>query len=98
MSVSVEAAPMSLLRRYWRDRALWTTIADVYAILTALALPWSTSLVAIFMVLWLGAVVWVMDWRAFGRLLKGRSAICRWRWSVWPLSARSGLMRSGARS
>jgi O-antigen ligase len=70
VSVSVEAAPMSLLRRYWRDRALWTTIADVYAILTALALPWSTSLVAIFMVLWLGAVVWVMDWRAFGRLLK----------------------------
>lgn len=70
MSVSVEAAPMSPLRRYWRDRALWTTIADVYAILTALALPWSTSLVAIFMVLWLGAVVWVMDWRAFGRLLK----------------------------
>jgi hypothetical protein len=68
--VSVEAAPMSLLRRYWRDRALWTTIADVYAILTALTLPWSTSLVAIFMVLWLGAVVWVMDWRAFGRLLK----------------------------
>ena len=50
MSVSVEAAPMSLLRRYWRDRALWTTIADVYAILTALTLPWSTSLVAIFMV------------------------------------------------
>jgi O-antigen ligase len=70
VSVSVEAAPMSLLRRYWRDRALWTTIADVYAILTALTLPWSTSLVAIFMVLWLGAVVWVMDWRAFGRLLK----------------------------
>jgi O-antigen ligase len=70
VSVSVEAAPMSPLRRYWRDRALWTTIADVYAILTVLALPWSTSLVAIFMVLWLGAVVWVMDWRAFGRLLK----------------------------
>jgi O-antigen ligase len=70
VSVSVEAAPMSPLRRYWRDRALWTTIADVYAILTALTLPWSTSLVAIFMVLWLGAVVWVMDWRAFGRLLK----------------------------
>ena len=70
MSVHAETASMSPLRRYWRDRALWTTIADVYAILTALTLPWSTSLVAIFMVLWLGAVVWVMDWRAFGRLLK----------------------------
>ena len=61
---------MSLLRRYWRDRALWTTIADVFAILAALALPWSTSLVAIFVPCWLGAVAWVMDWRAYGRLLK----------------------------
>jgi hypothetical protein len=61
---------MSLVRRYWRDRALWTTIADVFAILVALALPWSTSLVAIFVLCWLGAVAWVMDWRAYGRLLK----------------------------
>lgn len=64
------AAPISLIRRYWRDRALWTTIADVFAILAALALPWSTSLVAIFVPCWLGAVAWVMDWRAYGRLLK----------------------------
>ena len=70
MSLSAAAPPMSLLRRYWRDRALWTTIADVFAILTALALPWSTSLVAIFVPCWLGAVAWVMDWRAYGRLLK----------------------------
>jgi len=61
---------MLLVRRYWRDRALWTTIADVFAILAALALPWSTSLVAIFVPCWLGAVAWVMDWRAYGRLLK----------------------------
>jgi hypothetical protein len=39
---------MSLVRRYWRDRALWTTIADVFVILAALTLPWSTSLVGIF--------------------------------------------------
>jgi O-antigen ligase len=64
------SAPMSLVRRYWRDRALWTTIADVFAILAVLALPWSTSLVAIFVPCWLGAVAWVMDWRAYGRLLK----------------------------
>ena len=70
MSASAAAPPMSLMLRYWRDRALWTTIADVFAILTALALPWSTSLVAIFMACWLGAVAWVMDWRAYARLLK----------------------------
>jgi len=70
VSLSAAAPPMLLVRRYWRDRALWTTIADVFAILAALALPWSTSLVAIFVPCWLGAVAWVMDWRAYGRLLK----------------------------
>ncbi len=70
MSLSAAAPPMSLVRRYWRDRALWTTIADIFAILTALTLPWSTTLVAIFVPCWLGAVAWVMDWRAYGRLLK----------------------------
>ena len=70
MTLSAVAPPMSLLRRYWRDQALWTTMADVFAILTALSLPWSTSLPAIFVLLWLGAVAWVMDWRAYGRLLK----------------------------
>jgi hypothetical protein len=61
---------VSLVRRYWRDRALWTTIADVFAILAALTLPWSTTLPGIFVPCWLGAVAWVMDWRAYGRLLK----------------------------
>jgi len=70
VSLSAAAPPMLLVRRYWRDRALWTTIADVFAILAALALPWSTTLVAIFVPCWLGAVAWVMDWRAYGRLLK----------------------------
>jgi O-antigen ligase len=70
VSLSAAAPPVSLVRRYWRDRALWTTIADVFAILAALALPWSTSLVAIFVPCWLGAAAWAMDWRAYGRLLK----------------------------
>jgi len=46
------------------------TIADVLAILAALTLPWSTSLVAIFVICWLGAVAWAMDWDAYARLLK----------------------------
>ena len=70
MSLSAAAAPVSLVRRYGRDRALWTTIADVFAILAALTLPWSTTLPGIFVPCWLGAVAWVMDWRAYGRLLK----------------------------
>jgi O-antigen ligase len=70
VSVSAVVPPMSLVRRYWRDRALWMTIADIFAILAAFALPWSTTVLAIFVLCWLGAVAWVMDWRAYGRLLK----------------------------
>jgi O-antigen ligase len=70
VSLSAAAPPTSLVLRYWRDRALWMTIADGFAILAAFTLPWSTTLVAIFVPCWLGAVAWVMDWRAYGRLLK----------------------------
>jgi len=68
VSPSEAASPISQLL-YWRDRTQWMTIADVFAILTALALPWSTSLVAIFVLCWLGTVAWMADWRAYGRLL-----------------------------
>jgi hypothetical protein len=57
------------MRRYRRDQATWMTIADVFAILAVLTLPWSTSLPGIFVPCWLGAVAWGTDWRAFARLL-----------------------------
>ena len=65
-----QTSPMSQVRRYWRDRQRWMTAADVFAVLAALTLPWSTSLVAIFVACWLVAVAWVMDWGAYARLLK----------------------------
>ena len=34
----------------WRDPAAWMTTADIFAVLVAAALPWSTSLVGIFAV------------------------------------------------
>ncbi|MET0675271.1 MAG: O-antigen ligase family protein [Bradyrhizobium sp.] len=64
------AAPPASAQPFWRDRARWTTGADVLAILAALTLPWSTSLPGIFVPCFLVAVAAVMDWRAFGRLLK----------------------------
>lgn len=70
MSVNAASMPRPGIRRYWRDRATWITIADIFAILAALTLPWSTSLPSIFVPCWLGAVAWVTDWRAFGQLLK----------------------------
>jgi O-antigen ligase len=66
----VTAAPVAIVLRFLQNRSLWTTIADVFAILTAISLPWSTSLVAIFVACWLGAVALVMDYRAYVQSLK----------------------------
>lgn len=71
---ALASAPMSSALRLWRDPATWTAVADVCAVLAALTLPWSTSLVAIFMTCWLGAVAWVMDYGAYLQLL--RRPIC----------------------
>jgi O-antigen ligase len=54
----------------WRDPAVWVTAADIFAILTALALPWSTSLTAIFVLLWLAAAAWILDYQIYFRSLK----------------------------
>jgi O-antigen ligase len=54
----------------WRRPAAWATAADIFAILTALALPWSTSLVAIFVLCWLGAAAWILDYRIYFLSLK----------------------------
>lgn len=53
MSVDVTSATAGAARPAWRDPAAWARTADVMAILTAAAMPWSTSLVAIFFVIFL---------------------------------------------
>jgi O-antigen ligase len=53
----------------WRDPAAWILAVDVLAVLVAVALPWSTSGVAIFMVLWFLALVPTLDPRALLRSL-----------------------------
>jgi O-antigen ligase len=48
----------------------WVTAADVFAVLTALVLPWSTSLVAIFVLCWLGSVALAIDYGVYLQSLK----------------------------
>ncbi len=57
-------------RPAWRNPAAWALAADIVAVLIALSLPWSTSLVAIFAVAWIVAVVPTIDLAAFTALLK----------------------------
>jgi hypothetical protein len=58
-------SPLAALWRLLRDPASWMAAVDVFAILTAVALPFSTSLTAIFVVAMLIAWTPFLDLRAF---------------------------------
>jgi O-antigen ligase len=58
-------APFGGLVRLLRDPASWMAAVDVFAILTAVALPFSTSLTAIFVVAMLIVRIPFLDLRAF---------------------------------
>jgi len=60
----------ALLGRLWREPAAWATTADIFVILIALTLPWSTSLVAIFAVALLVTMLPFLDFAAFLQSLK----------------------------
>jgi O-antigen ligase len=59
-----------LLSKRWRDPAAWVTTTDIFAILVALSLPWSTSLVAIFATALLVSMVRYINVEAFVQSLK----------------------------
>jgi O-antigen ligase len=60
----------ALFWKLGRDPAAWSTTADVFVILIAVSLPWSTSLVAIFAVAWLITMAPFLDVKAFLQSLK----------------------------
>src|SRR4051812_33883926 len=49
----------------WPRSRFWLLCADLYPALTAAALPWSTTAVAIFMVVWFITLLPMIDFRAF---------------------------------
>jgi O-antigen ligase len=68
---TVARVPAAALEvRRWKDPAVWATTADVFVILIAVSLPWSTSLVAIFAAALMVAMVPLLDPRAFVQSLK----------------------------
>ena len=60
----------TLPARRWRDPATWAAAVDVLAVLLALSLPWSTSLVGIFGVVIVLAMMPFLDGEAFLRSLR----------------------------
>jgi O-antigen ligase len=56
--------------RLWRRPAAWITVVDLFATLLAIVLPWSTSLVAVFAIAMLAAMVPFLDVAALRRSLR----------------------------
>ena len=70
MSADVTTSPATAVLPAWRDPAAWAKTADILAVLIALSLPWSTSLVGIFVVAWVITVVPTLDLRVLAVSLK----------------------------
>ena len=70
MSAGAALSPDSATLPAWRDPQAWAKTADITAVLIALSLPWSTSLVGIFVVVWVIAVLPTLDPKAFLASLK----------------------------
>ena len=86
-AVAGDSVGAALWRRL-RDRAAWTATTDFFLILVAIVLPWSTSLVAIFVVAALATMAPFFDRQAFLQSLKrpasaaGRAVCPRADWHV----------------
>jgi O-antigen ligase len=65
-----EKSVPALLWRLWRDPTAWATTCDIFTILIAVSLPWSTTLVAIFAAALLVSMLPFLDARAFLHSLK----------------------------
>jgi O-antigen ligase len=68
-----------------RLRAFWMPVADTFAVLTALSLPWSTSLVGIFSACWFGSAALTLDYPTYFRSLK--QPICALPLALFALAA-----------
>jgi O-antigen ligase len=69
MSGGAVISPVEARLPRWRDPAAQERVADILAVLVAAALPWSTSLVGIFVVVWLIAVAPTLNLKTFKELL-----------------------------
>ena len=70
MSAAATTSPANQALPVWRDPAAWAKTSDIVAVLIALSLPWSTSLVGIFAAIWLVTAAPTLDFRRFLQSLK----------------------------
>jgi O-antigen ligase len=59
----------------WPQSRLWLLSVDLYPALAAASLPWSTTAVSIFMVLWMLVVLPTIHWPAFFESLRAPASL-----------------------
>jgi hypothetical protein len=94
MSAAVTTSAGDGILRAWRDPAAWSRTADIVAVLIALSLPWSTSLVGIFVAIWLISVAPTLDIKVFLQSLK--APICAFPIALFVLAAVGTLWSDAA--
>ena len=65
MSADTVISPLGAVLTRWRDPVAQERVVDIVAVLVAAALPWSTSLVAIFIIIWLVTVAATLNIELF---------------------------------
>jgi O-antigen ligase len=70
VNVAATTSQAQSLQPAWRNPLVWAKAADIIAVLIALSLPWSTSLVGILNVIWIIAVVPTIDPQELTALVK----------------------------
>jgi O-antigen ligase len=94
MSAAIATSQGDGVARAWRDPAAWSRTADIVAVLIALSLPWSTSLVSIFVAIWLISVAPTLDIKVFLQSLK--APICAFPVALFVLAAVGTLWSDAA--
>jgi O-antigen ligase len=79
------ASPAPAWWRWLRNPAFWMPVADASAVLTAVSLPWSTTLVSIFSACWIGSAAMIVDYPVYFRSL--RRPICAFPLALFALAA-----------
>jgi O-antigen ligase len=74
VNAEAEVSPARSAGPAWRDPKGWAKTADITAVLAALSLPWSTSLLAVFVVVWVIAVLPTLEPKTF--LVSLKRPIC----------------------
>jgi len=96
VSMAAQGPVSAQLLRRWRDPAAWVATTDVFFILVAVSLPWSTSLVAIFAVAALITMAPFFDAKTFLEILKRPVSFLPVALFLLAARARCGRTRPGA--